>query len=174
MNTSDKSERRLPLSSTKPTSTMQYYPIRPTPFQWLPGTLAEEFRSRDKLREELQNIFFDAVSQVFTPRVQAIISDQFEDRLKKLCEAAEIEIKKNVAVAEPRYAAMINTRTQLELLNILCEDYREAYFRLMKIIGVGLFDVIGDRLNQREGRKETEDVNRLNRLGRLAEAASGH
>ncbi|KAF9791085.1 hypothetical protein BJ322DRAFT_1104745 [Thelephora terrestris] len=67
---------------------------------------------------------------------------------------------------------MINMRTELELLNILCEDYREAYFRLMKIVGMGLFDVIGDPLNQKEGRKETEDVNRLNRLGRLAEAAS--
>ncbi|KAF9782534.1 hypothetical protein BJ322DRAFT_1111394 [Thelephora terrestris] len=152
---------------------MQSYPIRPTPFQWLPGTLAEEFRSCDKLREELQIIFFDAVSKVFTSRVQAIISEQFEDRLNKLCVAAEIEIKKNVAVAEPRYAAIINTRTQLELLNILCKDYREAYFRLMKIVGVELFNVIGDPLSQREGRKETEDVSRLNRLRRLAEAASG-
>ncbi|KAF9790578.1 hypothetical protein BJ322DRAFT_1104233 [Thelephora terrestris] len=71
---------------------MQYYPTRPAPFQCLPGSLAEEFRSRDKLREDLQNIFFDVVSKVFTPRIQAIILEQFEDRLKKLCAAAEIEI----------------------------------------------------------------------------------
>jgi hypothetical protein len=44
----------------------------------------------------------------------------------------------------------------------------------MKIIGIELFNVIGDPLNQREGRKETEDVNHLNRLERLAEAASRH
>ncbi|KAF9784012.1 hypothetical protein BJ322DRAFT_1197571 [Thelephora terrestris] len=154
--------------------TIHLHPTRDSPFQWMPPRLEEKYLEQARLQRQHQNTYFDAVSRVCTPRVRTLISEHCRGRLDTLNVAAEAAIKENVEDADPEYAMMINTFTQLELSYYLSEQYLEVYKALIKAIGMPFFDVAGDRLNKKDDCKATEEESEADMFLFLAQAAAMH
>ncbi|KAF9789300.1 hypothetical protein BJ322DRAFT_1017988 [Thelephora terrestris] len=128
--------------------TIHLHPTCNSPFQWMPPCLEERYLEQARLQGR---------HQVCMPRVRTLILEHCRERLDTLNAAAEAAIKENVEDADPEYAMMINTFTQLELSYYLSDQYLRAYKALINAIGMQFFDVAGDRLNKKDDRKATEE-----------------
>ncbi|KAF9784531.1 hypothetical protein BJ322DRAFT_1109250 [Thelephora terrestris] len=154
--------------------TIHLHPTRDSPFQWMPPRLEEKYLEQARLQGQHQNTYFDVVSRVCTPRVRTLILEHCRESLNTLNAAAEAAIKENVEDADPEYAMMINTFTQLELSYYLSDQYLRAYEVLINAIGMPFFDVAGDCLNKKDDRKATEEESEADMFLFLAQAAAMH